>query len=240
MALLLSGCVWLRLLETKNQIAEFDQNFHVDSGEHFILHFHRPTLLSEDFTYLSGIEPTARQPLPNGKRNNYVFQKLNGTGDVTRAPAGDLVFELSFDNQDRLVSWDFSPVFLAIAPPAFLEASLRSLGSANIDQANQKVSADPAHLEKIADKLPPRSKVVAALGEPLEIVEKGGSLRYTYKFRLDGRAVDEDHEKNRIAVAKLYFDKQTDRLSKMSGRFAGLKLTINYRRFTKDEHEAGT
>lgn len=232
-ALLLSGCVYLRLLETKSQIADFDQNFHVDAGEHFTLHFHRPTLLSEDFTYLSGIEPTARLPLPTGKRNNYVFQKIGTDGAVVRSPAGDLVFELSFDKEDRLVSWDFSPVFLAIAPAAFLEASLRSLGSASIDQANQRVSADPARLEKIVAELPPRSSVVAALGEPLEIVERSDGLRYTYKFRLDGRAVDEDHEKNRFAVAKLYFDKQTDRLRKMSGRFAGLKLSINYRRFTK-------
>lgn len=232
-AALLNGCVYARLLETKTQISEFDRNFHVNAGEHFTLHFHRPTLLSEDFTYLSGIEPTSRQPLTAGKRNNYVFQKVDANDKAMRSPAGDLVFELSFDNNDRLVSWDFSPVFLAIAPAAFLETSLRSLGGAAIDQVNQRISADSDSLEKISAELPPRGKVIAALGEPLEITDRPSSVRYTYKFRLDGRAVDEDHEKNRYAIAKLYFDKTTDRLTKMSGRFAGLKMSINYRRLSK-------
>lgn len=233
LTLLLSGCVYLRLLETKNQIADFDHNFYVEAHEHFTLYFHRPTLLSNDFTYLSGIEPTSHQLLATSKRVNYVFHKIDTNGNTVNNPAGDIVFELTFDNQDRLISWDFSPVFLAIAPAAFLEASLRSLGAAAIDQTNQRISADTSNLEKIAAKLPPRSNVIAALGEPIEIVEHPDSLRYTYKFRLDGHAVDADHEKNRYAVAKLYFDKQTDRLKKMSGRFAGLKISINYSRLAQ-------
>lgn len=228
LALLLSGCVYLRLLETKNQIADFDNNFHVDASRHFTLHFHKPTLLSEDFTYLSGIEPSTHSPLATGKRNDYVFRKIDANGDIVNTPAGELVFELTFDNQDRLTSWDFSPVFLAMAPAAFLEASLRSIGNAAIDQSKHRVSADSSSLAKIVAELPPRSNIVAALGPPLEITDHPDGLRYLYKFRLDGRAVDEGHEKNRYAEAKLYFDKQTDRLLKMSSRFAGLKFSINY------------
>jgi hypothetical protein len=231
-ALLLSGCVYLRLLETQMQIADFDLHFHVSAAEHFTLHFHTPTLLSGDFTELSGIEPSQRQVLPSGKRHDYVFEKVDKDGQVQRSPAGNLVFALTFDDKDRLLSWDFSPVFLAIAPAAFLEASLRSLGHASVDKVGRRVEVDSSNLEKVVAELPPRSSVVAALGEPQEIAERPDSLRYVYRFRLDGRAVDESHEKNRYAEAKLYFDKQTDRLRKMSGRFAGLKLSINYRKLS--------
>lgn len=234
-SLLLSGCVYLRLWETKQQIADFDHNFRVETGEHFVVHFLHPTLLSDDFTYLSGIEPTTRQPLKTGKRNNYAFHKVDANGNVIPNPAGNLTFELTFDNQDRLVSWDFSPVFLAMAPAAFLEASIRSLGNAAIDQVKHRVSADPASLDKIVAKLPPRSSIIAALGDPLEITDRPDSLLYAYRFRLDGHAVDEGHEKNRFAVAKLYFNRQTDRLQKMSSRFAGLKVAINYRRLVQPD-----
>ena len=51
LALLLSGCVWLRLLEIKNQLAEFDDNVRIEvANRHFIVHLLRPVLLSQDFT----------------------------------------------------------------------------------------------------------------------------------------------------------------------------------------------
>ncbi|TAN48356.1 MAG: hypothetical protein EPN21_15050 [Methylococcaceae bacterium] len=234
-ALLLSGCVYLRLLETKNQIADFDHNFRVDTGNHFTVHFLRPTLLSDDFTNLSGIEPTTHQVQETSQSNIYTFQKIDVNDNVVDAPAGNLIFKLTFDEHDRLTSWDFSPAFLIMAPAAFLEASIRSLGSATIDQGKHRVSADSDSLDKVAAQLPPRSSIVAALGEPVEIAHRQNSLRYIYRFRLDGRAVDESHEKNRYAEAKLDFDKQTDRLQKMSSRFAGLKIAINYRRLAQAE-----
>ena len=57
--LLLAGCVWLRLLEIKNQLSAFEENFRVEITEqHFIVHFLDPVLLSDDFVYLSKLHPS--------------------------------------------------------------------------------------------------------------------------------------------------------------------------------------
>jgi len=229
---LLSGCVWLRLLNTQQQIAEFDRHFYVESGEHFILHFLHPKLYSEDFVTLSGLKPSLVSPLSEGQRWRLNFRKI-GAPRKAGGGANDLAFDLIFNPANLLVRWDFPPEFLAIAPAEFLEASLRSLGKAKINEGKQQLSADASTLPTLNNALPEVSHVTKTLGEPLEVENRPDGQLYVYRYLLDGVAVDEAHEKNREAVAKLLFDPVTHRLLKMSGRFAGLKISIDYRRFNE-------
>lgn len=229
---LLSGCVWLRLLDTQRQISEFDRHFHVESGEHFVLHFLHPKLYSEDFVTLSGVKPSLVSPLAEGQRWRLHFRKIDAQKKITVAANG-LTFDLTFNPADLLIRWDFPPEFLAIAPAEFLEASLRSLGKAKINEHKRQLSADASTLPKLNNALPEVSHVTRTLGEPLEVENRPDGQLYVYRYLLDGEAVDEDHEKNREAVAKLLFDPVTHRLLKMSGRFAGLKISIDYRRFNE-------
>jgi hypothetical protein len=39
-------------------------------------------------------------------------------------------------------------------------------------------------------------------------------------------------------VVKLTFDKSSEELIRMAGRFAGLKISINYRKFLEDDDDA--
>ena len=228
---LLSGCVWLRLLDTQRQISEFDQHFYVESGEHFILHFLHPKLYSDDFVTLSGVKPSHVAPLSEGQRWRLNFRKIDAQRNTSAAK--DLAFDLTFNPANLLVRWDFPPEFLAIAPAEFLEASLRSLGKAKINEGKQQLSADASTLPTLNNALPEVSHVTKTLGEPLEVENRPDGQLYVYRYLLDGVAVDEAHEKNREAVAKLLFDPVTHRLLKMSGRFAGLKISIDYRRFNE-------
>jgi hypothetical protein len=228
----LSGCVWLRLLDTQQQIAEFDRHFYVESGEHFVLHFLHPKLYSDDFVTLSGLKPTLISPLSDGQRWQLKFRKIPPPGNAA-GPGADLIFDLTFNPADLLVRWDFPPEFLAIAPAEFLEASLRSLGRAKINEGKRQLSADASTLPKLAATLPEMAQVTRTLGEPLEVENRPDGRLYVYRYLLDGQAVEPEYEKNREAVAKLLFDPTTRRLLKMSGRFAGLKISIDYRRFSK-------
>jgi hypothetical protein len=45
--------------------------------------------------------------------------------------------------------------------------------------------------------------------------------------------VEPEYEKRRLAEAKLFFDPATDELVRLAGRFAGLKLAIDYRKLVR-------
>ena len=100
-ALLLSlnGCVYLRLLELKNQFAEFDKYFRVEAGEHFVVRFLHPVLYLDDFSELAKIEPTRVENLPVGRRSVQVYRKLDRNG--APQPGVDIVFTLDFNKEDR-------------------------------------------------------------------------------------------------------------------------------------------
>ena len=83
--------------------------------------------------------------------------------------------------------------------------------------------------------MPKKVKVLKHLGEPLEITDEEKQEIYFYKFKLDAHEIEEGYEERAISEVRLTFDKATSELIKMSGRFAGLKISINYRDFQETE-----
>ena len=64
MALLgLSGCVYLRLLEFKGQLSNFDENFSVDLEEGLSITFLNPVILQKDMWKI-GLPPTIQETDP--------------------------------------------------------------------------------------------------------------------------------------------------------------------------------
>lgn len=225
----LSSCVYSRLLTFKNQFADFDTSFKVEANDHFILHMNEPVLERGDLTYLSKLEPTHVQPVAEGERTTYVMQQLNGDGQV-KQDGVEIIFDMDFNQQGLMNKWSFSPIFLALAPAEFLELSLRSLGTAEIFKSKRQVKADLSQVEKLDTPLPTRQAIIDRLGEPLSISERKDSQRYLYHFKLDSSSTGKKLEKRKLTVVKLDFDKKTHEMVKMSGRFAGMKISINYRK----------
>lgn len=228
-ALGLTGCVWLRLLEIKNQLADFDRHVRVQVADnHFILNLSHPVLLNEDFVYLTKLRPSRIASLPQGYRWFLDFQfaapAMKEQADKT------IVFAMTFTSDHKLAAFDFSPLFLEMAPPAFLEASIRSLGKGKVDQGKSQLKVDPEDLPKLSEKLPSRKAILAVLGPPAEQFPKDDLTVLVYRFKADAMPVDSEYEKRRLAEAKLYFDPAKDELVRLAGRFAGLKLAIDYRK----------
>lgn len=222
----LASCVYLRLLEVKNQLAHFDENFRVDVSDHFILHFLHPVLLSDDFVELAKLQPTRVEPLPDGQRWYQEFHKIDVGG--RRQPGVDIIFALTFDKEDKLVSWDFSPVFVAMVPAQFFEASLRSLGRGTVDEGKKRLRVDPQDLPKLTANAPKRERILDIMGQPVEQSAADRMKLYVYHFQVETPHLDEEYEDRRIAVIKLYFNPTTDELVKMGGKFVGLKIAIDY------------
>ena len=228
----LSGCLyWLRAFQVYQQLDEFDKHFEIAVADDFKLRFKHPVMYSEDFVSLSGLRPSSDSPRERGKRWRYWFLKVNEKNERVE-PEIKFFFDLDFNRYDRLAAWSFSPLFLQIAPPEFLEVSLRSLAGAEINEGKKQLRGSLDHIDKISADLPKKAAVVRELGDPLEIKKTGkGEEVYLYHFLLESLEIKKGYEDRALSVVKLTFDSATQELIKMSGRFAGLKISISYRKF---------
>jgi hypothetical protein len=228
LALPLTGCIyWWRAYQTYLQMGEFDRYFNVAVADDFTLHFKEPIMYSDDFVSLAKLHASEEKPTPEGKRWRYWFRKVDQQGKVIK-PKIEFYSDLNFNRKDRITDWSFSSLFLEIAPPKLLEVSLRSLGGADINKEKMQLKADTSRLGKINVELPLKSKIVEKLGEPLRIDDEPDQEIYVYHFKLITHGIEEGYEDRELSVVNLSFDKKTQELIKMSGRFAGLKISINY------------
>jgi hypothetical protein len=227
----LSGCMyWIRAYQVYLQMDEFDHHFSVVANDEFTLRFRDPILYSKDFVSLSKLYASQDDPTTDGRRWRYWFRKVDGNNKLIK-PEVKFYSDLNFNKENRLIAWSFSSLFLAIAPPKFIEVSLRSIGGAEIDKEKQQLKANAALVEKITDDLPRKLTVLAQLGEPFEIKDETEQEIYIYRFLLETHHIEEGYEDRALSEVKITFDKKTQELVRMAGRFAGLKISINYRKF---------
>lgn len=233
----LSGCMyWIRAYQVYLQMSEFDRHFSVVSNDEFTLLFKDPILYSKDFVSLSRLYASEDDPTKEGRRWRYWFRKVDGNNKLIK-PEVKFYSDLNFNKESRLIAWSFSSLFLAIAPPKFLEVSLRSIGGAEIDKEKQQLKANSALLDKISKDLPKKTAILAQLGEPFEIKDEGELEIYTYRFLLETHHIEEGYEDRALNEVKISFDKKTQELVRMAGRFAGLKVSINYRKFLNESQD---
>ena len=230
----LSGCMyWIRAYQTYLQMGEFDRYFTVVSADEFTLQFKEPILYSKDFVSLSRLYASEDIPTPEGRRWRYWFRKVDANNKLI-VPEIHFYSDLNFNKEGKLTAWSFSSLFLQIAPPKFLEVSLRSIGGAEIDKEKQQLRANSKLLAKISNDLPKKPVVLAQLGEPLEIKDEGDTELYMYHFLLETPHIEKGYEDRALNEVTIRFDKKTQELIGMSGRFAGLKVSIDYRNFLND------
>lgn len=238
LTLSLTGCMyWWRAYQTYQQMSEFDRYFNVASAADFTLHFKKPILYSEDFVSLARLRASEEMSTPDGKHWRYWFRKVDQSGKLAN-PKVAFHSDLNFNKEDRITDWSFSSLFLEIAPPKFLEVSLRSIGGGDINKDKMQLKADTSRFGKIDAELPRKDKILEKLGKPLETKNEDDQIVYVYHFKLDTHVVEEGYEDRELSVVKLSFDKKTEELTRMSGRFAGLKVSINYGKLTGKDDEA--
>lgn len=230
----LSGCIyWIRAYQTYLQMDEFDRYFTIVTTDEFTLQFKEPILYSKDFVSLSRLYASEDDPTLEGRRWRYWFRKVDANNKMI-VPEVKFYSDLTFNKEERIIAWSFSSLFLQIAPPKFLEVSLRSIGGAEIDTEKQQLRANSKLIDKIAEDLPKKPAVLSQLGEPLEIKDEGDIEVYMYHFLLETHHIEKGYEDRALSEVKISFDKKTQELIRMSGRFAGLKVSINYRKFLNE------
>lgn len=227
--LLQSGCVYLRLLEVKNQLKDFDQNFKIESGKEFVVYALDPVITDDDLLYLTKVNPSQVHAAKSDTKWTYIFEKVNKDGKVAKDDK-NIVFDMVFNEKSRISQFQFHEIFLQIVPSDFIEGSLRALGNAKIDKRNRKVDADSAVWKGKKLQAPLAEDIIEKLGKPLkeEKNEKGHFVYYKYRLRVPNSK--KVKESNRIAEVTLEFDKETDQLERLHTKFAGMKLSVNYQK----------
>ncbi|WP_019865403.1 hypothetical protein [Methylovulum miyakonense] len=227
----LTGCMyWVHAYQTYLQMGEFDHYFKVVAADEFTLQFKEPKMYSEDFISLAKLYPSEDDRVENGRRWRYWFRKVDKDNMLIQ-PEIKFYSDMAFNAEKKLTAWSFSSLFLQIAPPEFLEVSLRSIAGADIDKEKQTLKANADLVGKINAELPKKSAVLAKLGEPLSIQDEPEQEVYIYRFLLDTHHIEKGYEDHALNEVKLSFDKKNQDLIIMAGNFAGLKISIDYRKF---------
>lgn len=229
LGLALTGCVWLRLLEVKGQLGDFDENFDIAITDRLALRFRHPVMYGDDFLYLTELDPTRIEPKPPGVRWTVDFHKLDPHGTL-ESPRKTLSFQMDFNAEQKLTGFAFSPLFLAMAPPEFLEASIRSLGKGSVDTGHRQLRVAPHDLPTIHAHLPTRSVIHGIFGQPYARGKDAEGVRYVYRFLADVHPRSPKAEAKRLAEVHLLFQGTDETLAQMQGKFVGLKLRIDYRK----------
>lgn len=240
MSVTMSGCFsWMRAYQTYLQLDDFDDHFAISYqyDDDFNLLFKDPILYGDDFTSISKIQPTEVVDLAGQKRWRYVFKKVDKENNVLE-PEVTFYFDLILNEEGRLARWVFSPMFLQMAPAEFLEASIRSIGGAEINQFKRQLKADTSALAKVNADLPLQAQIIKNLGEPLTLeTTEDGHNKLQYYFLLDTKQVEQGFEDRLLSVVDLTFEKNNKTLLKMTGRFAGLKISINYQDLVSEQDQ---
>lgn len=218
-ALLLSGCVYLRLLQLKNQLADAEKNFRMDITDGLRIECLNPVLYGDDVRWL-GIEPETVTGTPDAERWRVRWLKEPPPG-IKEETVYDVELAAAFTN--KRMSHVFIPEkYFAFFPKELFVNLLRSTGSAKIDrmsrQADVKAGSDP---EKPAVPMPKMSSIEGMLGAPTE--RKSGVDDVTYLYRY--KAVTTGAKAKPIEVS-FTFDRATGELRKLTGKLP--KGVLNY------------
>ncbi|MEK7414601.1 MAG: hypothetical protein AAB263_14905, partial [Planctomycetota bacterium] len=157
--LVLSGCVWTRLLDMKNQFKDFDRYIEpVNDGTSLLLKFKEPCVQPDDIGYLLGGDPTTK--------TTSVDKVTTWTYQLKRARPDSIGLTITLTSRDVLAdSIKIPPEVLAFIPRDRLLAMIRAFGKAEIDKDKRQATAGLAGAD--AKPISPgRATIIAALGEP--------------------------------------------------------------------------
>lgn len=134
LAALLSGCVFLRLLEVKRQLGDFDRFFQLETAEGVRLGFLTPVLLTDDLRWL-GITPEKVRTVGVSEEWRVRWVKQVPPG-VTESVVRDVEIGLIF-TENKLTRLQIDEAYFALIPKPFFVGLLRGLGTAQIDRGKR-------------------------------------------------------------------------------------------------------
>lgn len=172
-ALVTSGCVYLRLLELKHQIAAFEKHFAVQTDDGIRIICLHPVLLMEDVRWI-GLVPEQRKQVGNAER--WLVRWVKQLPDGVRESGNfDIVVELLFA-EGKLTRIGIPERYFSLLPKSFVIDLMRSLGIARVDRGDRTVEAelDVARPKQVA--------IQQLLGHPTGRSDQGALTVMRYRY----------------------------------------------------------
>jgi hypothetical protein len=177
---LFSGCVYLRLLQLKRQLAQFDENFVLVDSDDFDLRFRRPVLTGDDLRWL-GAEPKVIQETDTGAEWLIRWVKVPPAG-ANEPFEYDMEFHTRFA-KDRLSEIVIPKRYFAYFSKDLFVNLLRSTGAAQVNKEKKQAEAQTETPPKAT--VPNLKDVKGMLGAPTQQSVVGSQTMYFYSYRLD-------------------------------------------------------
>lgn len=172
-ALLLGGCVYLRLLELKHQIAHFDANFVVQTDDGVRIICTHPVLLDKDVRWL-GLAPETSRRIGTAEQWQVRWVKQLPSG-VSENRDYDIVIQLLFVSH-KLKRVSIPQRYFAVMPKTLLVDLLRSLGGAAVNKTGRSVDA------RLAAAPPNLPDVEKLFGRPTAEGSQPGETWMRYRY----------------------------------------------------------
>lgn len=179
-ALLLGGCVYLRLLELKRQFEHFDRHFALHTTDGLRIVAQHPVLHRDDVRWI-GLRPESIKRLGQAEMWHVRWLKQLPPG-VTEKARFYIALDLSFAD-GKLSGIAIPESYFNHIPKELVIGMLRSLGGAAVDQRRRKVEAavgaEAARLGR--PNMPTVDKI---LGIPTEERAEGAHTIQRYRYVL--------------------------------------------------------
>lgn len=180
---LLSGCVYLRLLNFKNQLRDFDEHVVVERSDGLSLQFPDPVVRDEDFLFITESQPSRIRTLsqqPKVEDWDWRFEKKL---EADTTDPFSITFTTRFED-GLLTQIDFDEKLLEAIPEEFIVELFRSLGEARINKLRKSATAAMSRDSLDGIELPSMSDISVVMGQPTtkKNQEKRGFWRYVFNF----------------------------------------------------------
>ena len=177
-ALLLGGCVYLRLLDLKRQLADFDRHFALQTHDGFSLICLHPVLTPSDVRWI-GLHPEQVKTLGLAETWQVRWVKQLPLG-IAEPAQFDLVVDLGFV-ENRLTRVTIPERYFAVLPKDFLLGVIKSVGRGKIDRSGKSIDTTVSS-PGVAAARPRLPAIDQLLGRPSEERTEGDRTIVRYRY----------------------------------------------------------
>ena len=224
----LNGCIYLRLLEVKKQLNQFNQYFVLEDDRGLVITFREPVLYSDDIIWLMKSAPANTPKNEYGEIWGYKFLKQYSPDSNER---GDYDIEIKMLLvEDRLKSIILPQRFLKYFSKELFIKILEAMGNSTISNFQRKASSDFKTLDII--EIPTMKNILDLLGNPYSNQSDGDTRVLVYKFSLQD--INNSEKSNTELRLKFFFTQESNKLIKTYSKYRGLTMSINFSLIQRD------
>ncbi|MEW6665694.1 MAG: hypothetical protein AB1512_10810 [Thermodesulfobacteriota bacterium] len=224
----IAGCVYLRLLEVKRQLADFEKYCSLENRDALVVIFHKPVLLKDDILLLARRGPTLAEDGPKKSLWQYHFVKQYLPHQEEEKGRYDVPVRLFFE-ENKMYGGTLPEAFYHLMPRAFLIEAIRAIGRSRVNPVKRHAKGEFYESRvKLETPLPKKQDFLRLLGRPYSEEDKEGTSTLTFVYRLQRGKLDRKPQTD--AWARLTFLKGEENLTQIEAKFAGLGLSLSLRK----------